>query len=69
MENGFILNEYYKVQLRFTSAAASDPPSAGVGIDNWLSVNLVHFSEWSTVVLVRGISMPTLELNDFSKDV
>lgn len=71
MENGFSLNEYYKVQIRFTSAAASNPPlvggvpSTGKELDNWLSTNISCFSEWSTIVLIRGISMPVLELKSF----
>lgn len=73
----FNINEYYKVQIRFTSIAASDidigtPPSnwseedqkyidAQV-IDSWLVQNLDKFSEWSTVCLIRGISNPILSV-------
>ena len=63
IQGGFNLNEYYKVQLRFIDADASDPPSSGVGIDGWLSSNLNHFSEWSSIVLIYGISEPVLNIN------
>jgi len=49
------------VQLRFTGVGASNPPS-GSGIDNWLNSNLQYFSEWSQVVLIRGISRPVITL-------
>ena len=61
LQNGFELNAYYKVQLRFTGVGASNPPS-GSGIDNWLNSNLQYFSEWSQVVLIRGISRPVITL-------
>lgn len=66
MQGGFNLNEYYKVQLRFTGADATDPPSTGTGIDTWIGANLNYFSEWSTIVLIYGISEPTLTLNTLS---
>lgn len=37
-------------------------------IDSWLTANLNHFSEWSTVVLVRGISQPSLTVENFDYD-
>ena len=55
IEGGFNLNQYYKVQIRFTSSQASPPPLQANGIDQWLSFNLTSFSEWSTVCLIRGI--------------
>ena len=60
----FEINQYYKVQLRFTSADAADAPSDGK-LDSWLAANLSLFSEWSTVCLIRAISEPTLELSGF----
>ena len=62
----FEINQYYKVQIRFTSAAAASvsmrTPQA---IDSWLAANSSLFSEWSTVCLVRGISTPTLAIPGF----
>lgn len=63
LEYGFEINQYYKVQVRFTGSGATDisytTPQA---IDSWLTSNLSLFSEWSTICLVRGISVPTLEI-------
>lgn len=66
----FIIDQYYKVQLRFTSTDATDPPIAidSQPIDGWLVENEEYFSEWSTVTLVRGISVPTVELIDYEPD-
>ena len=62
----FEINQYYKVQLRFTSVDAADVSlNAPQAIDSWLAANLSLFSEWSTVCLIRGISEPTLELTGF----
>lgn len=62
IQGGFNLNEYYKVQIRLTGNQASAVPGSSAGIDTWLSNNLIYFSEWSRVVLIRGISTPTLTL-------
>lgn len=60
---GFELNAFYKIQLRFTGKDASAPPSSdNGGIDGWLSANLNKFSQWSQVVLIRGISQPVVTL-------
>ena len=61
----FEINKYYKVQLRFTSQdATSVDMSFPQAIDYWLNskANLSEFSEWSTVCLVRGISVPLLKI-------
>lgn len=69
----FIVDQYYKVQIRFTSTDAEDSgidltdPDAVQAIDSWLSRNLQYFSEWSTVCLIRGISVPTIKLQDFDE--
>ena len=66
IEDNFQINQYYKVQIRFTAAGASsvslDTPQA---IDSWLAENLSNFSEWSTVCLIRGISTPSLNISGF----
>lgn len=64
----FNLNEYYKVQVRFTSIDAPAPPSTGIGLDRWLGANLAAFSEWSQVILIKGISNPVLKLNNFTNE-
>ena len=69
----FTIDQYYKVQIRFTGTDAEDPgidlsdPDAVQAIDEWLTRNLKKFSEWSSVCLIRGISEPTVELKDFSE--
>ena len=65
IKNGFTLNQYYKVQVRFTGADAATPPSSNTGIDGWLSENIKYFSQWSTVVLIYGISKPAITLTGF----
>lgn len=63
----FEINQYYKVQIRFTSIDAADatvlPPQK---LDNWLAENMSFFSEWSSVCLVRGISTPSLQISNLS---
>lgn len=64
--NNFKIDEYYKVQIRFTDTEAEEISMAiPQAIDSWLVNNLDHFSEWSSVCLVRGISKPTLNLLDW----
>lgn len=71
----FDIDQYYKVQIRFTSIYAEDPgidlddPDAVQAIDTWLSRNLNQFSEWSTVCLIRGISEPTVQLQGFGEGI
>ena len=66
IEDNFQINQYYKVQIRFTAVGASDVSlTAPQAIDSWLAANLSNFSEWSTVCLVRGISAPSLKISGF----
>ena len=61
IEDNFEINQYYKVQIRFTSSIAPDISiDTPQRIDGWLTANLHLFSEWSTVCLIRGISYPRL---------
>lgn len=62
----FALNQYYKVQLRFTAVGAQTPPTAK--ISTWLLNNTAYFSEWSTACLIRGIEQPKINLNLLSGD-
>lgn len=60
----FELNQYYKVQIRFTGAgAASVSLDAPQAIDSWLAANQSYFSEWSSICLIRAISTPDLEIS------
>ena len=57
-EEGFELNTYYKVQLRFTSNQINtnniNPNKPGT-LTTWLYENTNYFSEWSTITLIKGI--------------
>lgn len=72
LKGGFVLNQYYKVQLRFTGRSAEDydatndsgnaihiPSDTTSEFGAWLGRNLQYFSEWSSVVLIRGIGSPS----------
>ena len=62
----FEINQYYKVQIRFTSIDAENINiSTPQAIDSWLAANQGYFSEWSTICLVRGISTPTISIPGF----
>ena len=65
-EGVFGLNQFYKVQLRFTSISASTPPSDGKELASWLYDNMQHFSEWSKVCLIKGIEQPQISIYGFS---
>ena len=54
----FELNQYYKVQLRFTGVGATNLTDSNQ-IAKWLIDNQQFFSEWSTVCLIKGIQKPT----------
>ena len=57
----FEINQYYKVQMRFTHIDAAEVSlTTPQAIDGWLAANINLFSEWSTVCLIRGISTPQL---------
>lgn len=56
------INQYYMVQLRFTSTQAPNPPSTGTGLDAWLYENRDYFSEWSQVLLIKAIEKPQITL-------
>ena len=58
--------QYYKVQIRFTSASIQDKP-IGKPDQSWYTKNLAYFSQWSQVVLIKGISQPRLELKSFTE--
>ena len=63
----FEINQYYKVQLRFTQNHEDVLPVPTDGkLDGWLAANINYFSEWSTVCLVRGISAPILSVSGFT---
>ena len=63
----FEINQYYKVQMRFTHIDAAEVSlTTPQAIDGWLAANINLFSEWSTVCLIRGISTPQLAVSGFT---
>lgn len=66
IQGGWKINLYYRIQLRFTKNTASELTPGTAGLDTWLSENQEHFSEWSTVCLVRAISNPVLEIAGYN---
>lgn len=59
----FELNQYYKVQIRFSSIAPDSftNPSA-----SFFANNLDSFSEWSKVCLIKGIPSPLFEITNLN---
>lgn len=69
MEGGlFVPGKTYRVQLRFTSIEATEPPT-GAQIESWLNQNLSKFSEWSPVTLLSPVYMHTIYLRGFENYV
>lgn len=71
----FGLNQFYKVQLRFTSRGASNLPAGNNGYvgpsAEWIYNNRAYFSEWSKVCLIKGIERPQITihgLDDLAQD-
>ena len=64
----FVQGQYYKLQIRFTSRYVTSKPTPKEVNESWLNENLVNFSEWSQVILLKGIKQPSLDLRGFSKD-
>ena len=64
-DGAFATNQFYIVQLRFASTLTSNLP-AGSGINSWLAANQSHFSEWSSISLIRGIAQPHIYLNELN---
>jgi len=65
INNEFELDQFYKIQLRFTSKSAPVPPSNGTALATWLYDNMQYFSEWSRVCLIKGIEKPILSIYGF----
>lgn len=69
-DESFLINNYYKVQIRFVSKEAktlTELNSVGAYKETaaWLLENRDYFSEWSTVCLIRGIAKPILKMADY----
>lgn len=71
MDGGtFQINQYYKVQIRFTSFLVANSYDSNTSSPSakWLAENATSFSEWSTVCLIRGISPVILDLHGFESN-
>ena len=67
----FLTNQYYKIQIRFDcydASNSSDPMlmSATAKTDYLLNYQ-TYFSEWSSVCLIRAISIPVITLKTFKE--
>lgn len=62
----FELNQFYKIQLRFTSKDASTP-TGEIANATWLQEQKAFFSEWSKVCLIKGIETPKIQIRGFSE--
>lgn len=60
----FELNQFYKVQFRFTGKGAENLTDQ-TKIASWLVNNQRYFSEWSRVSLIKGIEKPKIYLRGF----
>lgn len=63
-DGAFGLNQFYKVQLRFTNIKAPDPTDERK-LAKWLYDNMQYFSEWSKVCLIKGIEQPYISIRGF----
>ena len=67
-EGIFGLNQFYKVQLRFSLIPAPEDNNRNYinkGIAKWLYDNREFFSEWSKVCLIKGIEQPQITIHGF----
>ena len=66
LKNGFELNHFYKVQLRFTKKDVIKFEKI-TEENSWFENHLLDFSEWSKACVIKPISSPSLTLNNFSE--
>lgn len=68
----FVTEKYYKIQMRLDCTPQPlDIDNSNImvsTIKEYLTSNLVYFSEWSSVCLIRAIAEPFVTLNSFLKD-
>lgn len=67
LRTSFEQNQFYKVQMRFTSKELSYQSGQDVGT-SWFYENRPYFSQWSKVCLIKNISKPTLYINGFNEE-
>lgn len=62
LSENFVEDTLYKIQLRFSSIQAENITA------RFFSDNIQHFSEWSTVCLIKPIIPPIFYIDDFHYD-
>ena len=68
-DKNFLPGQYYKLQIRFTNNSLQSLTQSEVLDESWYNSHLANFSEWSQVVLIKGIQKPELKLRSFDSDV
>lgn len=68
LANDFLPGQYYKLQIRFTNNSLQSLTQSEVLDESWYNSHLANFSEWSQVVLIKGIQKPKLKLRSFDSD-
>ena len=61
----FVPGVYYKIQLRFFNHSYNRASGQDQPTDSDIANNLDNLSEWSTVCLLKGISRPTVYIDQF----
>ena len=67
-ERTFVVNSYYKLQLRFDK---NNDPNLSLNTINsdYLSTKRAYFSEWSSVCLLKAIPEITIHFNNFTPEL
>ena len=68
LANDFLSGQYYKIQIRFTNNSLQQLAQNEKLNESWYNSHLANFSEWSQVVLIKGIQKPELKLRSFDSD-
>lgn len=67
----FIVDHYYKVQLRFDKNLESSDGRSSISSwnSNYLTEKRAFFSEWSSISLIKAIPTITVHLNNFTMEL
>lgn len=65
----FVVNQYYKVQLRFDKFYDSSDSKIETWSSNYLTEKRAFFSEWSSICLIKAIPTITVHLNNFTMEL
>ena len=67
-ERTFVVNSYYKLQLRFDKNNDPNISLSSINSD-YLSTKRAYFSEWSSVCLLKAIPEITVHFNNFTQEL